>query len=87
MENNELHVVCIITQTKQSCDVYVPDFKITAHGIDFVEALANAILSTSAIYFYNRDKNVTIKLKTSFEDAEKMCENKNQFATVLTLTA
>ena len=84
---DDIQIPGIVTNEKDNCSIYIPDFKITIHGSDFVEALANAVLSASAIYYYNLDRNLRLKLDTTYQDADAMCTKNNQFATFVTLTA
>lgn len=84
-ENIQVPAVC--KQLKDgSIDVYVPDFSLTTHGEDFIDALAKANLCCSAIYFYNLERNVKYPLTTKYDDAEKLCDNKS-FATFICLNS
>jgi len=84
----DFQIPVVITHTKHKCDIYVPDFEVTIHGDDYVDAISNAIMKISAIYYYNLERNLTINLTTTYADAEKLCNNKrNSFATYIALTA
>lgn len=84
--NVELQIPVVVTNAKDHCDIYVPDFKITVHGCDFVDAMANTILKASSIYYYNLERNIAFSLDTTYTEAEKLCKGKNMFATFATLT-
>lgn len=84
VENN-LAIPVLITKKRNSCDIYIPDLAITVHGEDYVDAIANAILKASAIYYYNLDRNLQFKLTHTYADVEAMCRHK-QFATFINLT-
>lgn len=81
----DIQVPVVVTNDKHHCDIYVPDFGLTIHGIDFVDAFSNAILKVSAIYYYNLDRNLQFEMKYTYQDAENLCK-KNQFATYIGLT-
>lgn len=78
--------VVVTTYKGGKCDIYIPDLNMTVHGIDYVDAQANAILKCSAIYYYNLERNVKFSFDTTYADAEKMCINDNQFATFVSIT-
>ena len=84
---DDIQIPVVVTTDKSGCDIFVPDLSITIHGIDFVDAMSNAILKSSAIYYYNLDRNLRFKLITTYEQAEAMCKKRNQFATYVNLTA
>ena len=85
--SSELQIPVIIDHDRMHCDVYIPDFDITVHGKDYVDAISNAILKASAIYYYNLERNLRFDLKTTYAMAEKMCKTKTSFATYIGLMA
>lgn len=84
---NDIHIPVLVTSMHDACDVYVPDLNITVHGKDYVDALANAMLKASAIYYYNKERNLSFPLETTYEQVEKMCKGRKQFATFIELSA
>ena len=85
--NSDLQIPVVIYHDKERCDVYIPDFEITIHGRDYVDAISNAILKASAIYYYNLERNLRFELKTTYTMAERMCTKKGSFATYIGLMA
>ena len=84
--NEDLQLPVVVkTQKKGSVNIYIPDLEITIHGADLVSALAEAILKSSAIYYYNIERNVRFEFKTTFAQCEKLCTGKD-FATFIGLT-
>lgn len=83
----DLRIPVIVKATGKNCDVFIPDLSMTIHGSDFVEAMANASLKASAIYFYNFEKNIEFKLSTEYDQAVSMCTEPNQFVTYICLIA
>lgn len=86
IDENLQVVVVVVTQGKQGCSFYIPDFNVTVHGIDLLEAQANAITYASAIYYYNVERNVEFKLDATYESAHKHCKTKKSFVTFIPLT-
>lgn len=86
--DKNLQVPAIVTMSGDKCDIHVPDLKITVHGQDYVEAMANAMLNVSAIYYYNHDRNIPIQLTKTYAEVEReACNRRNgSFATYLSLT-
>ena len=84
--NCDLQIPVVVTTNKTRCDIYVPDFNITIHGKDFVEAMASTILKASSIYYYNLERNIAFDLNTTYAEAEALCKGRNTFATFATLT-
>lgn len=82
----DLQVPVVISHNRNKCNVYIPDFNMTVHGIDYVDTLARAIASASAIYYYNSDRNLKMNLTTTFAQAEAMCKSDGSFATFICLT-
>ena len=82
-----IQIPVVITHDTNYCDIFIPDLHMTIHGIDYIDALANAHLHASAIYFYNIERNVKLDLKTTYADAERMCKRNGSFATFISLTA
>lgn len=85
--NNEnvKQIPVIIRSVGKACDVVIPDFNITVHGKDFIEAFATAASTVAAIYYYNLDRNVEIQLNTTYAEVERKCSAKNEFPTFLPL--
>lgn len=83
----EIQVPVVITTPGTRCDVFVPDLEVTIHGSDYVEAIANAILKASAIYFYNLERNLQFRFETSFAKASAIADKKDGFATFIKLQA
>ena len=84
--NCDLQIPVVVTTGKDKCDIFVPDFDMTIHGRDFVEAMANTILKASSVYYYNLERNITFNLNTTYQEAEALCKGRNSFATFATLT-
>lgn len=85
--SSELQIPVIIDHDSKHCDIYIPDFEITIHGHDYVDAISNAIFKASAIYYYNLERNLKFELKTTYQMAEAMCKKKSSFATYIGLIA
>ncbi len=83
----DVQIPVVITHDSRKCDVYIPDLNMTVHGDDYVDAIANAILKASAVYFYNLERNVKFELNTTFGQASSMCRDSSQFATYIALVA
>lgn len=84
--NEELQLPVIVQNKKKgNVDIYIPDLEITVHGKDLVSAMAEAILKSSAIYYYNIERNVRFEFKTTFSQCERLCAGKD-FATFIGLT-
>lgn len=84
----DIQVPVVITHDNKHCDIYVPDFDITVHGHDYVDAISNAIMKVSAIYYYNIERNVQFEFKTTYAMAENISKRiKGSFATYIALTA
>ena len=85
--DTNLQIPIVVTTDKSgACDIFVPDFKMTIHGSDYVEAQAEAILKASAIYYYNLERNVKWELKETYDSATKHLKKKNSFVTFMGLT-
>lgn len=86
--DKNLQVPAIVTMTKVGCSVDVPDLNITIHGRDYLEALANAMLNVSAIYYYSHEHNLSMNLSKTYQEVEAMAfaRNDGSFATYLGLT-
>lgn len=85
--DEQVQVPVIITHKRKSCDIYIPDFEITVHGKDYVDTLASAIMTTSAVYYYNLERNLKMSLTTRFEDAEKLCTHASSFVSFIGLVS
>ncbi len=83
----DVQLAVVVEHDSKHCDVYIPDLKITVHGDDYTDALANSMLKASAIYYYNLERNLKFDLKTSFKEASSMCKKSNQFVTYINLQA
>lgn len=83
--NSDLQIPVVVTP-KAGCNIYIPDFKMTVHGENYVEAFADAIFKASAIYYYNLERNLKFQLNTTYEAAEQMCTEKGSFVTFICLT-
>ena len=84
----DIQLPVVITHDSTHCDIYIPDLDITVHGRDYVDAISNAIMKASAIYYYNLERNVTFELKTTYNDVECICKKMHgSFATYIALTA
>lgn len=82
-----LQIPIVVTTAKSGkCDIFIPDFQMTVHGFDYVDAQANAILKASAVYYYNMERNVAMELKETYMSAQKHCKKKNSFVTFMQLT-
>lgn len=84
--SGDLNIPVLVTKTRTECNIYIPDLEITIHGRDYVEAISNAILKASAIYYYNLDRNLKFEFSTTYADVDKMCKHRGQFATYINLT-
>ena len=84
--NSDLIVPVLVTKRLKHCDIFIPDLDITIHGSDYVDAISNAILKASAIYYYNLDRNLKFEFSHSYADVERMCKSRGQFATFINLT-
>ena len=84
--NSDLLIPVLVTKSKKHCDIYIPDLDITIHGSDYVDAISNAILKASAIYYYNLDRNLRFEFKYTYADVERLCKSRGQFATFINLT-
>ena len=84
--NVDLTVPVLVTLEQDGCSIYVPDLNITAHGEDYIGAMANTIMASSAIYYYNLERNIKFEFKTTYAQVQDMCKGKNQFATFASLT-
>ena len=82
----DLQIPVVIQHTKTMCEVYIPDFSMTVHGTDYVDASADATMKASAVYYYNLERNLRLELKTTYTEAEAMCKAKGSFATFICLT-
>ena len=82
-----IQIPVVITHDANHCDIFIPDLSMTIHGQDYVDAISNATLKASAIYYYNLERNLRFELTTTYADAEKLCDAKGSFATYIALTA
>lgn len=72
---DDIQIPVIVEQQKTGrVDIFIPDLGLTIHGTDFVDGLAKASLRGSAIYYYNLERNLPIQLTTTYEEAQKICE-------------
>lgn len=85
LQKDKSIIIPVLVSNDKTCDIYVPDMNITIHGQDFVDAYANVIINASAIYYYNRDRNVDVQFKTTYSDVEALCCKRGQFATVINI--
>ena len=83
VSDNEIQIPVIMTPTKSGYTMYVPDLKYEVHGADLVETMALGIMYTSAVYFYNLERNYHFKLTTTYEEAERMCKKRKSFVTYI----
>lgn len=85
--DKNLQVPIVVTTAKSGkCDIFIPDFQITVHGFDYVDAQANAILKASAIYYYNMERNIQCELKETYASSQAYCTKRNSFVTFMQLT-
>lgn len=86
---SDIQVPVIITRGRKGCDIYIPDFNMTVHGVDYVDTIAAAIMCCSAVYYYNLERNVHWQLNTQYAQAEALARKKKHgsFATLICLTA
>lgn len=85
--DENLQIPVVVTQEKTGVTaMYIPDFNFTVHGSDYIEAHAHAVMYASAIYYYNVERNIKFNLTATYEDAERLIEKKNSFATFICLT-
>lgn len=89
MDDKKIVVPIVVIEHKQSgFEIYSPDFDMSVYGVDYITALASVTHKMSAIYYYNLERNYKFKLKTTYEDAEKIAGGKpNRFVTFTTLIA
>lgn len=79
--SNDIQVPVVCTQNNDgTAEVFVPDLNMKCYGEDFTDALASTILKVSAIYYYNKERNIDLKFRTTYEDAMAIC-GKNSFVT------
>lgn len=86
----DIQIPVIVESRKDGrADIFIPDLSLTIHGSDFVDGLAKASLRGSAIYYYNKERNLPITLETTYEDAQRICDSeygRNAFVTYVCFT-
>lgn len=85
----DLQIPVIVDPKNDGADVYIPDLEMTIHGSDFCDCLAKASLRASAIYYYNKERNIKVELTCTYEDAQRVCTekyDKDAFVTFVCLT-
>lgn len=84
----EIQVPVIVKRLSSGCDVFIPDLQITIHGQDFVDAIANASMKASAVYFYNYERNTKLPFTKTYAEVDAMSRrHKNWFTTYIALTS
>lgn len=84
----EIQIPIIIKPGKTQCDIYIPDLDMTVHGTDYVDAIANASMKASAVYFYNLERNIALEFKHTYASVEELAKkNKRWFATYIALVS
>ena len=69
----DIQIPVVIQRDNRHCDIYIPDLDMTVHGRDYVDTISKAIMTASAVYYYNLERNLQIKFKTPYAEVEKMC--------------
>lgn len=82
----ESHVPVTVKLNKDtSCDIFIPDFHVTVHGHDYIDAMANAACLVNAVVYFNEEHNITTPLDTSYDDVQRLCENDDRFPSYIRL--
>lgn len=61
--------------------VSVPDLCIEVGGANSTEALARAVETVTALYYYYRERNVKLPQHTTWQEIEQECRNTSAFPT------
>ena len=87
---DDIQIPVIVESCKDGkADIFIPDLSLTIHGTDFVDGLAKASLRGSAIYYYNKERNLPIALNTTYDEAQQICDerfSKNAFVAYVCFT-
>lgn len=69
MKSTHLSVPSVVFKPRHGkCSVRIPDMNVTVEGNSIVEAIANALVLVTAVVCYREDRNIPMKLSTSYDD-------------------
>lgn len=74
-----------VTTRKDGCDLYIPDLLMTIHDKDYTAVVASAIARVQAIYTYNKERNMPISFKATYQEVSDTCVDNASFPTYLTI--
>lgn len=80
-------VACILPTKNGKCNAYLPDFKITVHANSITDAITRAQTVSNALYNFNKERDITIPITTTYEKAIRRCKSKGSFVTHVALDA
>lgn len=69
---------------KEKCDIYIPDLNMTVHGTTYTNAMAEAVLKTTAYYYYCKDRNHKLKFENTYETVAATCSG-TSFVTFISI--
>lgn len=86
--NSKFIVPCICYKhAKGGCSLYIPDLNMELYGTTFVQVIAQAIVTVTALYTYNADRNIQMPIQHTYEDLLRETESSKTpcFVHMLTL--
>lgn len=86
-QSDIIAIPCIVRKDSSSeVRLFVPDFQITVHGLDFVDTIARATDIVKTLYFHALDCNTPYRIVETCDSlAEKTVNDRNAIVHMLTL--
>lgn len=85
MNTVTLQIAAIVDKQRRRCTIEIPDLGISCIGRDYVEAYARAVSTVTAIYYYNKEHNLTFNCTLTGSDMNKYCKTRTQFPAYVTV--
>lgn len=72
---------------RRGCSLFIPDLNMELYGTTFVEVIANAVTTVTALYIYNMEHNIPMPIKSTYDELLKKTESEKTpcFVHMLTL--
>ena len=77
--------VAVSVKKDGKCYITSPDFGITVIGDNYIDCQSKASYYFNAILYYNREHNISMEFKTSYQDVSSMCKGNDDFPTTIKL--